>query len=141
MPTSLVQQHNTHTINIFLKNCERRFNRVVCFISVYDDSWMTVQKFEECMQECVGASYCTSIINNLRWSLCGEVSARRALHTATVTHGCHCPSYQKKILESRLAEADGLSFPSFRKASIPLETETGAWLLSLEPLRGGLDKP
>lgn len=67
----------------------------------------------------------------------------RALHSATVTHGCHCLSYQKNILESRLAEADGLSFPFFRKASIPLEIVTGDSLLSLKPPQapGELDKP
>lgn len=72
-----------------------------------------------------------------------RVSDRSALRSASVTHGCHCFSYQKKILESRLAEADGLSFPSFPKASIPMETVTGASILSLEPVQapGGLDRP
>lgn len=66
---------------------------------------------------------------------------RRALHSATVTHGCHSSSYQKKILESRLAEADGLSFPSFLRASIPLETVTGTRLLPAEPLQGDPRNP
>lgn len=65
-----------------------------------------------------------------------SVSDGRVLHSAAFTHGCPNSSYQKKILESRLAEADGLSFPSFRKASIPLETVTGASLLSLEASAG-----
>lgn len=88
----------------------------------------------------MGASYCAYMVI-ICDGACVERCQTGALHSATVTHGCHSSSYQKKILESRLAEADGLSFPSFLRASIPLETVTGTWLLSLEPLQGDSINP
>lgn len=46
------------------------------------------------------------------------VTEESSLYSITVKHGCRF-SYQKKILERRLAVADGLSFVSFRRGSMP----------------------
>lgn len=58
-------------------------------------------------------------------------SHRRAFHSLHVKPDCHCSTYQKKILERRLAEADGLPFTSFRNTSMP-PTVKAARVLSLQ---------
>ena len=75
-----------------------------------------------------------------------KLSHKRALYSINVKHGCRF-SYQKKILERRLAVADGLSFVSFRRGSIPpnsksnLKTFSAGFVaegLSIKTYRGGL---
>lgn len=109
-------------------------------VFVYHRSWAPSFMWEQCgLCLRTDAQQPSQPGDNLCWEATGchtGESSIQYMSDAAVTAGRF--SYQKKILERRLAEADGLSFASFRTTSMPPNSTSSLETFSVGSVSRGI---